>query len=209
LIPVAKEIGGKMKRIPVIISFLLLITGVMGFAQEKLTEEQAQAELTRVKEQLQQTEAKISSLEAEIANLKTEIAGLESRRDELKNKLAELKETWKKCQYGRYKVVEGDWLSKIASMRNVYADGKKWPMIYEANKDKIKNPNLIYPNWVLLIPTLDSYTVLPGDCLWMIASYLSIYSDAKKWPEIYEANKDKIKDPDLIYPKQVITIPHE
>uniref|UniRef100_A0A7C6EIF3 LysM peptidoglycan-binding domain-containing protein n=1 Tax=candidate division WOR-3 bacterium TaxID=2052148 RepID=A0A7C6EIF3_UNCW3 len=94
-------------------------------------------------------------------------------------------------------------------MRNVYADGKKWPMIYEANKDKIKNPNLIYPNWVLLIPTLDSYTVLPGDCLWMIASYLSIYSDAKKWPEIYEANKDKIKDPDLIYPKQVITIPHE
>jgi nucleoid-associated protein YgaU len=204
-----KEIGGKMKRIPVIISILLLVTGVMGFAQEKLTEEQAQAELTRVKEQLQQTEAKISSLESEIANLKTEIAGLESRRDELKNKLAELKETWKKCQYGRYKVVEGDWLSKIASMRNVYADGKKWPMIYEANKDKIKNPNLIYPNWVLLIPTLDSYTVLPGDCLWMIASYLSIYSDAKKWPEIYEANKDKIKDPDLIYPKQVITIPHE
>jgi len=198
-----------MKRITVIISILLLITGVIGFAQEKLTEEQAQAELARVKEQLQQTEAKISSLESEIANLKSEIAGLESRRDELKNKLAELKETWKKCQYGRYKVVEGDWLSKIASMRNVYADGKKWPMIYEANKDKIKNPNLIYPNWVLLIPTLDSYTVLPGDCLWMIASYLSIYSDAKKWPEIYEANKDKIKDPDLIYPKQVITIPHE
>uniref|UniRef100_A0A7V1EH05 LysM peptidoglycan-binding domain-containing protein n=1 Tax=candidate division WOR-3 bacterium TaxID=2052148 RepID=A0A7V1EH05_UNCW3 len=198
-----------MKRITVIISILLLITGVIGFAQEKLTEEQAQAELARVKEQLQQTEAKISSLESEIANLKSEIAGLESRRDELKNKLAELKETWKKCQYGRYKVVEGDWLSKIASMRNVYADGKKWPMIYEANKDKIKNPNLIYPNWVLLIPTIDSYTVLPGDCLWMIASYLSIYSDAKKWPEIYEANKDKIKDPDLIYPKQVITIPHE
>ncbi|MEO0094939.1 MAG: hypothetical protein ABIL66_03505 [candidate division WOR-3 bacterium] len=26
---------------------------------------------------------------------------------------------------------------------------------------------------------------------------------------MYEANKDKIKDPDLIYPKQVITIPHE
>jgi len=198
-----------MKRIPVVISIVLLISGVMGFAQEKLTEEQAQAELLRVKEQLQQTEAKISSLESEIANLKSVIAGLESRRDELKNRLEGLKETWKKCQYGRYKVVEGDWLSKIASMRNVYADGKKWPMIYEANKDKIKDPNLIYPNWVLLIPTLDSYTVLPGDCLWMIASYLSIYSDAKRWPEIYEANKDKIKDPDLIYPKQVITIPHE
>ncbi|MEO0123896.1 MAG: LysM peptidoglycan-binding domain-containing protein [candidate division WOR-3 bacterium] len=196
-----------MRKMTILILLLLPFTII--FAQEKLTEEQAQAELLRVKEQLQQTEAKISTLESEVANLKAEISGLESRRDELKNKLAELKETWKRCQYGRYKVNEGDWLSKIASMRNVYADGKKWPMIYEANKDKIKNPNLIYPGWILLIPTLDSYTVLPGDCLWMIASYLSIYSDAKKWPEIYEANKDKIKDPDLIHPKQVITIPRE
>ncbi len=198
-----------MNRISVGITLLFLICGVMGFAQEKLTEEQAQAELLRVKQQLQQIEAKSSSIESEIADLKSGIASLETRHEELKNKLAELKETWKKCQYGRYKVVEGDWLSKIAGMRNVYADGKKWPLIYEANKDKIKNPNLIYPDLVLLIPTLDSYTVLPGDCLWMIASYLSVYSDAKKWPEIYEANKDKIKDPDLVYPKQVITIPRD
>ncbi len=197
-----------MKKITLIFA-LLLIPVMITFAQEKLTEEQAQAELVKVKELLQQAEAKISTLESEIANLKSEIANLESKKAELENKLAELKETWKKCQYGRYQVVEGDWLSKIASMRKVYADGKKWPMIYEANKDKIKNPNLIYPGWVLLIPTLDNYTVLPGDCLWMIASYLSIYSDAKRWPEIYEANKDKIKDPDLIYPKQIITIPHE
>lgn len=198
-----------MNRISVGIMLLFLICGVMGFAQEKLTEEQAQAELLRVKQQLQQIEAKVSSLESEIADLKSGIASLETRHEELKNKLAELKETWKKCQYGRYKVVEGDWLSKIAGMRNVYADGKKWPLIYEANKDKIKNPNLIYPDLVLLIPTLDSYTVLPGDCLWMIASYLSVYSDAKKWPEIYEANKEKIKNPDLVYPKQVITIPRD
>lgn len=198
-----------MKNLVILVVVLLLSAVVMGFAQEKLTEEQAQAELQRVREQLQQTEARISTLESEIANLKSEIANLESRRNELNNKLAELRETWKRCQYGRYKIVEGDWLSKIASMRNVYADGKKWTMIYEANKDKIKNPNLIYPGWVLLIPTLDSYTILPGDCLWLIASYLSIYSDAKKWPEIYEANKDKIKDPDLIYPNQVITIPHD
>jgi len=196
-----------MKRLIGLLFVLVLI--MPGFAQEKLTEEQAQAELLSVREKLQQTEQKIASLESEIANLKSEIANLEARREELKNKLAELKEAWKICQYGRYKVIEGDWLSKIASMRNIYSDGKKWPMIYEANKDKIKNPNLIYPNWVLLIPTLDNYAVVPGDCLWLIATYLSIYSDAKKWPEIYEANKDKIKDPDLIYPKQVLTIPHD
>lgn len=198
-----------MKKVFIVVFILFFIPLMFCFAQEKLTEEQAQAELQSVKEKLQQTEAKISALETEIANLKSEIASLEAKRDELKNKLAELKETWKRCQYGRYKVIEGDWLSKIASMRKVYGDGKKWPMIYEANKDKIKNPNLIYPDWVLLIPTLDNYTVMPGDCLWLIATYLSIYSDAKRWPEIYEVNKDKINDPDLIYPKQVLTIPHE
>ncbi len=196
-----------MRRLIGLLFILVLI--LPAFAQEKLTEEQAQAELASVKEKLQQAEQRIASLESEIASLKSDIANLEARRDELKNKLAQLQEAWKICQYGRYKVNEGDWLSKIASMRNVYGDGKKWPMIYEANKDKIKNPNLIYPNWVLLIPTLDNYTIVPGDCLWLIATYLSIYSDAKRWPEIYEANKDKIKDPDLIYPKQVLTIPHD
>lgn len=196
-----------MRRLIGILFILVLI--LPAFAQEKLTEEQAQAELASVKEKLQQAEQRIAALESEIVSLKSDIANLEARRDELKNKLAQLQEAWKICQYGRYKVNEGDWLSKIASMRNVYGDGKKWPMIYEANKDKIKNPNLIYPNWVLLIPTLDNYTIVPGDCIWLIASYLSIYSDAKRWPEIYEANKDKIKDPDLIYPKQVLTIPHD
>lgn len=196
-----------MRRLIGLLFTLVLI--LPAFAQEKLTEEQAQAELASVREKLQQAEQRIASLESEIASLKSDIANLEARRDELKNKLAQLQEAWKICQYGRYKVNEGDWLSKIASMRNVYGDGKKWPMIYEANKDKIKNPNLIYPNWVLLIPTLDNYTIVPGDCLWLIATYLSIYSDAKRWPAIYEANKDKIKDPDLIYPKQVLTIPQD
>ncbi len=198
-----------MKRILILLFVLFLIPLVAGYAQERVTEEQAQAELLSLKQKLQETEAKIAGLESEINSLKTEIANLETRRDELKNKLAELKETWKKCQYGRYRVVEGDWLSKIASMDKIYRDGKKWPLIYEANKDKIKNPNLIYPGWVLLIPTLEQYTVAPGDYLSLIASYLSIYSDSRRWREIYEANKAKIKNPNLIYPGQVFVIPHE
>lgn len=197
-----------MKRLTILVFVLCFMLPVFGFAEEKVTEEQAQAELTAVREQLAQAEAKIAQLQADVDALKAEIATLEAKRDESSAKLAELQETWKKCQYGRYRVVEGDWLSKIASMRKTYNDGKKWPMIYEANKDKIRNPDLIYPNWVLLIPTVDNYSVLPGDCLWMIASYLSVYSNAKQWPEIYEANKDKIKDPDYIYPRQDLVIPH-
>jgi len=53
----------------------------------------------------------------------------------------------------------------------------------------------------------DSYTVIRGDNLWNIAKKDYIYNDPFKWPRIFEANKDKIKDPDLIYPQQVFRIP--
>src|SRR5436190_10069052 len=46
-----------------------------------------------------------------------------------------------------YEVVKGDNLSKIA---NKY--GLSWKDIYEANRDQIKNPDLIQPGWKLKIP---------------------------------------------------------
>ncbi|UCD19914.1 MAG: LysM peptidoglycan-binding domain-containing protein [candidate division WOR-3 bacterium] len=198
-----------MKNLLSITLILCFALPVLAFAQEKMTEEEAQAELARITAELEQVNADIAALEAEVAELTSSTSTMEATYSSMQEKAAELREIWKRCQYGRYTVVEGDWLSKIASMQNVYRDGSKWPWIHEANTDKIKDPNLIYPGWVLLIPTLDQYTVGSGDCLWLIASYLSIYSDAKRWPEIYEANKDKIKDPDLIYPRQEFVIPRD
>ncbi|HUW22530.1 MAG TPA: LysM peptidoglycan-binding domain-containing protein [bacterium] len=45
------------------------------------------------------------------------------------------------------------------------------------------------------------------DCLWNIAKKRRFYGDPWKWKRIYRANQDKIKDPDLIYPGQRLTIP--
>ena len=50
-----------------------------------------------------------------------------------------------------------------------------------------------------------SYTVVSGDSLSKIAK--REYGDASKWHAIYEANRDTIKDPDLIHPGQVLTLP--
>jgi len=50
-----------------------------------------------------------------------------------------------------------------------------------------------------------TYVVKSGDTLSGIA--LDMYGDAGRWPEIFEANKDKIKDPNLIYPGQELRIP--
>ena len=44
-----------------------------------------------------------------------------------------------------------------------------------------------------------------GDSLSKIAKH--VYGDANKWHQIYEANRDKIKNPDLIHPGQEFTIP--
>jgi LysM repeat protein len=46
------------------------------------------------------------------------------------------------------------------------------------------------------------YTVVAHDTLWGIAGKSDIYSDNFEWPLIFKANRDIIKDPDLIYPKQ-------
>ena len=50
-----------------------------------------------------------------------------------------------------------------------------------------------------------TYVVANGDSLSKIAK--REYGDASKWRRIYEANKDLIKDPDLIYPGQELKVP--
>lgn len=45
------------------------------------------------------------------------------------------------------------------------------------------------------------------DCLWNIAKKKDIYNNAWLWPKIWQGNKDKIKNPDIIKPKWVLKIP--
>jgi nucleoid-associated protein YgaU len=51
-----------------------------------------------------------------------------------------------------YTVKKGDYLSKIA--KEVYGNASKYNIISEANKPMLKDPNLIYPGQVLVIPPL-------------------------------------------------------
>lgn len=52
-----------------------------------------------------------------------------------------------------YTVKKGDYLSKIA--KEVYGNANKYNVIFEANKPMLKDPNLIYPGQVLVIPPLE------------------------------------------------------
>ena len=51
-----------------------------------------------------------------------------------------------------------------------------------------------------------THVVQPGDTLWAIAK--KYYGNGSQYTKIFNANKDKIKNPNLIYPGQVLTIPN-
>ncbi|MFO1399475.1 MAG: peptidoglycan-binding protein LysM [Burkholderiales bacterium] len=54
-------------------------------------------------------------------------------------------------------------------------------------------------------PEATYYTVVPGDNLSKISK--ANYGDPNKYMKIFEANKPMLKDPDKIYPGQVLRIP--
>lgn len=56
--------------------------------------------------------------------------------------------------------------------------------------------------WIQQVAT---HTVVRGDTLWDLAQ--RYYDNPWDWRRIYEANQDKIRDPNLIYPDQVFAIP--
>ena len=145
--------------------------------------------------------AKVPDYRKQFSDLDNKIVNLENNLEAAKPKYYE----------DTYTIVKGDWLSKIARYSFIYGEMSKWPIIYRANRDQIKDPNLIYPDQVIKIPRGLPYEwkVYKGECLWRIAGYPEVYSNAAKWPLIYRANKDQIKDPDLIYPNQVFEIPRD
>jgi nucleoid-associated protein YgaU len=65
----------------------------------------------------------------------------------------------------------------------------------------VKGPETVVPS----VSTGRTYVVVSGDSLSKIAKHE--YGDARKWPKIYEANRNIIKDPDLIHPGQELRIP--
>jgi nucleoid-associated protein YgaU len=71
----------------------------------------------------------------------------------------------------------------------------------------VTHPEVAAPTPTPAVPAVAArtYVVVPGDSLSKIAKHE--YGNAQAWTKIYEANRAIIKNPDLIYPGQTLTIP--
>lgn len=184
----------------------------------KLSQEQAASYCEALQQQLNKKTQDVARVQGELGPAKANADRLRRQLRNLDGKLASMKGEVNRMerQYGPYRnrvfshtVVKGEYLSMIAEYDRVYGDPMKWPRLYRANKDQIEDPDLIYPDQVLKVPHgyPTWHLVVEGEFLSKIANYWEIYDDGKEWPRIYEANRDQIRDPDMIHPDQRLTIP--
>jgi LysM repeat protein len=108
-------------------------------------------------------------------------------------------------EFEDYSVQTGDTLMKIAF--ETYGDLYRWREIYEANRERIADPNNVPRGTVLKLErpsspvTIsrngDKFTIRPGDTLGTISQ--EVYGTPRKWRKIYNNNRELIKDPNRIY----------
>jgi nucleoid-associated protein YgaU len=214
-----------MKRTVLLALMLCLGLATTGFAKTYTAEELAgysQADIEamgndNISLQIAYWEWRKAVADERIAELEPQVLPLRAERDALNARISQLQSEINalRVQINQlrnagviHNIVEGECLWTIASYHYYYNDGSMWPTIYERNRDTISDPDLIFAGHTLWVPVpmLNSYTVVEGEYLGKIAGYGVVYGDRGMWPQLYEANRSIISDPNLIYPGQVLTI---
>ena len=172
-------------------------------------------------DELYKRRKEIDEIEARLAEMKqSKISVLTEAMDKIaviEGKIAQLRATLDAARkWDEYVVMNGDYLWKIAKKDDIYGDPYQWIRIYTKNRELIKDPDLIYPDWNLKIQRRledNEYLVAKGDFLKLIAEKPEVYGDPSRWTEIYEANKgiieksNKTEGSKMLYPYQILIVP--
>jgi len=135
-----------MKKFLVGITAIMLMFGCTQYASREQMDE-----LTARESAVNGLRAEVANAEGTLSDLEMEEANKEARLNELETDVAELKKKIRSCPAGAddlYRVEPGDYLAKIAAKEGI----SSWKKIYDLNKDKIKNPDIILPGWDLNLP---------------------------------------------------------
>jgi nucleoid-associated protein YgaU len=219
------------KLLLVLLVLSLAIGSKFAFAQD---EETPQEEMTMEEwqKQIDDYTAKKNELTGKVAELQKDKDALAKT---LETKKADVKkaedEYWAavggKDKYDAFKTNLGKLETIVKNKEGKKEDAEK--MYAELGKSNLKcHPDFAarykklgedISKWggpVVVAPT--GYTVVKGDCLYKIAAKKEIYSNPKMWPVLWEANEKgvvsappkvakTIKNPNLIYPGQVLKVP--
>lgn len=110
-------------------------------------------------------------------------------------------------QFQNYRVKNGESLSKVAKL--LYGHSNWWRKLKKENPGKLDayGPDDVLPRGMTFsyyAPKIeDTYTVHRGDYLVRIATWK--YGDTAMWETLYQNNADKIKNPNLIHPGDVLS----
>ena len=155
-------------------------------------------------EELTATNEKIENLKDELGPIERELLRTDSDIRTLENQIEDLESLPKE-----WIIQPGECLWNIAGYEDIYSDPVKWPRLWRGNMNKIEDPEWIWPDTVLVVPREwpRQHIVNPDEYLSLFAGYWEVYGNPLEWPKLFEANKGVIQDPELIHPKQVLTIP--
>lgn len=194
---------------------VLLICSVMSAQDRKeMTEEEWQAEIQRLTQKKSELTQELSALKAEIAQLTATNESLQAYDDCVDENYAMVGAT--KTDVDNFRERLNELMSKVDGKVSPKDDRlAEWEEL-KASKlsalpeffDKIHSQLDRKLNAWQEKPKEIMYTVVKGDCLWYIAKRDVHYGNGFAWPKIYNANRDQIKNPDLIYPAQVFKIPN-
>jgi len=210
----------------------ILILGVCSFsaiAAERMKYEDYQAQLKAyqdreataraaievAKKGIEELKAKLAELDLAIKAIQDEIyaflgtdhAGYEAflkRIEDLEKQVDELAKLTPEQLLERMKELDALAAQVAAMLKDPIAKIKQVKERLQALEARIERLKASIPK-----PKMDLYSVLRGDYLWKIAKKPDIYADPWKWLRIWSANKATIKDPDLIYPDQRLSIPRQ
>lgn len=102
-------------------------------------------------------------------------------------------------------VKEGFDLAVSVTMKEYKQYGTKIINFKLKEEESVPTADEVEPERKGTPPPAESYVVQKGDCLWNIAK--KKLGNGSRWQEIYNLNRDRISNPNLIQPGWVLTLP--
>jgi len=130
----------------------------LAFARQHALRAYGSSELAKAREAVEAENLRLAELAtgsstAQEARRKAEEEARRKAEEEARLKAEEEARKAREARsFTSYRVGSGESLASIAALPNVYGDPLLWPLLYQANRDQIKDPSQIYIGQVLTIP---------------------------------------------------------